>query len=218
MRSTRPASASPAVGTVLVLVILAACAGGPTASPSATQPSEPAQASPSTAPATDEPTGDATTAPGADLATLLPTSLAGEEVTVRSVEGIEAGQLMTEHMGGSAGSIAGVLGVDVEQLEGAFAATLDANPFAEGGGHVVFAIRYPGAGPDEITEAVVPVVGGMEWMGGDIEVTDETVGGKDVSALETSAVTHYFYAVGDVIFIVRTPDRAVAEAALAQLP
>jgi hypothetical protein len=212
-----PLAALPAL---LGVIVLAACAGGsPASSATATEteaPTESASGSP-TQEATDDPAGE-TIAPGADLASLLPTSLGGMELSVRAVEGIEAGQLMTEHMGGSAGSIASVLGVDVTELEGAFAATPDADPFSEGGGNVVFAIRYPGAEPDEMTQAVVPVIGGMEWMGGDIEVTEETVGDKDVSVLESSLVTHYFYTVGDVIFIVRTPDRAIAEEALSQLP
>jgi hypothetical protein len=211
---------SRVVGAILAAMVLAGCMGAsPASSPSATEtaaPTESASASP-TQEATDDAAGE-TIAPETDLASLLPTSLGGMELTVRAVEGIEAGQLMTEHMGGSAGSIASIVGVDVTDLEGAFAATSDANPFSEGGGNVVFAIRYPGAEPDEITQAVVPVIGGMEWMGGDIEVTEETVGDRDVSVLETSLVTHYFYAIGDVVFIVRTPDRAVAEEALSQLP
>ncbi len=201
------------------LVMLAGCAGGSPTSPSAGETETPTPSAPA---ATSEGTADATSgptiAPGTDLATLLPTSVAGNELTVSSVSGEEAGRLMTEHMGGSAGSIASVVGVDVSELDAAVAATLDANPYAEGGGHVVFAIRYPGADPDAITEAVVPVVGGMEWMSGETRVTEGTVGGRDVSVLETSLATHYFYAIGDVIFIVRTPDRAVAEDALSQLP
>jgi hypothetical protein len=49
-------------------------------------------------------------------------------------------------------------------------------------------------------------------------VTEETVDGREVSVLETSLTTHYFYAISDVIFLVRTPDRAIAEEALSQLP
>lgn len=216
MRSSHAAASGTFVlGTILV--ILAACAGGSTATPSA-ESSAAAPASPSaTGSPTDEPAGE-TIAPGTDLATLLPTSVAGTELTVSSVEGEEAGRLMTEHMGGSAESIATTVGVEVSELEAAVAATPDANPYAEGGGHVVFAIRYPGADPAAISEAVVPVVGGMEWMSGETQVTDGTVGGRDVSILETSLASHYFYAIGDVIFIVRTPDRAIAEDALSQLP
>lgn len=213
-----PRSALPAM---LALILLAACAGTSPTSSSAAEETATTSASASasaTQQATEDPTGGPTIAPGTDLAALLPTSVAGTELAVSSYEGEEAGRLMTEHMGGSAGSIATVLGVDVTELEAAVAATLDANPFGEGGGHVVFVIRFPGADSTAIEEAVVPVAGGMEWMSGDTQVTEGTVGDRDVSILETSRATHYFYAIGDVIFVVRTPDRLVAEDALSQLP
>ena len=212
---------SRVIGAILAAMVLAGCMGAsPVSSPSATETAAPIPtASASAAPSgSGDATGEPTIPPGTDLAALLPTSVAGQVLTVSSVDGDEAGHLMTEHMGGSAGSVATTVGVEVSELEAAVAATPDADPYAEGGGDVVFAIRYPGADSAALTEAVAPVAGGMEWMSGEIAVTEETVGGREVSVLETSLTTHYFYAIGDVIFLVRTPDRAIAEEALSQLP
>ena len=220
--TTTRATARPGkLGALAIAAILAACAGAPASSvsPDETDASSPAaEATASATPSASQssaPSSAPTIAPDADLAELLPTTVAGREFTVTAYSGEEAGGLLGDNLGGSAASIAADLGVPVTDLEAAVAVGPGWQQFI---GPEVLAIRFSGADSAAILEALPPLLGGLRFMSGEAVVTEESIDGKAVSVLQMTSATYYFYAIGDVVFIVNTPDRAEAEDALSQLP
>ena len=208
---------------VLVMLAIAACSqqaatetsAAPTDAPS-TDASETEQASASPEP-TEEPTESASATIGADvdLATVLPGTVAGQQMTVRSGSGDESAGTLPF---GVAGGVATALGISPGDMAWASAAAPNAD--AEGN-HVLWAVRFPGADSEELVERVTTALGGVSLAGGAIEVSEETLGDKEVSVLPAgpeAEASYYLYAVGDVVFALRTPDRDEAEDALAQLP
>lgn len=83
--------------------------------------------------------------------------------------------------------------------------------------HAVIAVRVAGADPGAMVDALAVAIGGAQVLSGELTVTEETVGGKTVSVIESSN-SHYFYAIGDVAFIVTINDPDEAETVLQDLP
>jgi hypothetical protein len=197
---------------------LAACSAAPAASASPDEPdasSPVAQATASASPSSPE-SSEPSIAPDTDLAELLPTTLAGTEFTVSSLSGEQVGTVSFGRLGG----IATNLGMSASDVDAAVAVGPDWDPNL---GPEVFAIRYGGADSAAIVDEVAPAFGGAGYAAGTVEVTDESIAGKSVSVMEVplmsgGASTFYFYAIGDVAFIVHTPGPAVAEDALSQPP
>ena len=214
-----------------LLAMLAACGGTPadstsvdstptdstpTQSTPADGSSASAQASPTEA-ASPSASSVATIAPDADLATLLPTTVAGSEYTVTGYSGTDAAGLSL----GRVGAVAQNLDPPVTDIDAAIAVgpNWDANLGPE-----VLAVRFPDADASAVVDLVPPAFGGIQYASGTIEVTDEEIDGRTVSVMEVPMMsgggtsTYYFYALGDVLFLVNAADRAVAEDALSQLP
>ena len=189
----------------------------PTASAETTEaPTE----SPSAA-ATAAESAPASIAADADLAALLPTTLSGEAVTAHSFVGDQALSiplgLGTSDFGGGIEGIAENLGVPLSDIQGAAVFAQDHEQFSP---HAVAAIRFSGADPSEITEVLAFAIDPLAFSAGQVELTEETVGDKPVSVLSGSVSenAHYFYVVGDVVFIVQTTDPGEAEEVLQELP
>jgi hypothetical protein len=211
---------SHALLALLLIVAIAACSQPadtpgssdvPANTPSV-EASETGQAS--VAPGPSE-SGPATIGADVELATVLPASVAGQQMTVQSGSGEEsAGTLPLAIAGGVAESL------EVASADMAWASASAPNADTSGN-HVLWAVRFPGAGTEQLVETVTSGLGGIGLAAGMIDVTDETVGGKDVSVLPTSAqadTAYYIYAVGDVVFVLTTDDPAEADDAMAQLP
>jgi hypothetical protein len=220
--TTTRATARPGqVVALAIAAILAACAGAPASSASPDEPdtsSPAAEATASTTPSASQssaPSSAPTIAPDADLAALLPTTVAGREFTVTAYSGDEAARLLSDNTGGSVGSVAADLGVAVTDLEAAVSVGPGWQQFV---GPEILAIRFRGADSAAILEALPPLLGSFRFMSGEAVVTEESIDGEAVSVLQMTSATYYFSALGDVAFIVNTPDRAEAEDALSQLP
>ena len=214
-------SRSPLV--MIVMLATVACSqqaatqtsAAPTDAPSTDAP-ETEQASPSPEP-TAETTESASATIGADvdLATVLPGTVVGQQMTVRSGSGDESAGTLPF---GVAGGIATALGISPADMAWASAAAPNADA---DGNHVLWAVRFPGADSVELVDRATTALGGVSLAGGAIEVSEETVGDKEVSVLPAGAeaeASYYVYAVGDVVFVLRTSDREEAEDALTQLP
>ena len=228
----------PWAGGVLSLVVtgslVAGCSGGsPAASTdsstptTSTLPSESASESPSTA-ATANESAAASIAADADLAELLPTTLGGEPVTVARFDGEDVTEVprpenqITDQDPIGFGMGSGGVAVLVEELDvlpaevqGAMAYAPDHEPGFYP--HAVIAVRVAGADPDAMVDALARAIGGLQFMSGELTVTEETIGGKTVSVMEGSNL-YYFYAIGDVAFIVTINDPDEAETVLQDLP
>jgi hypothetical protein len=205
---------------ILVIVAIAACSPQAATSPSADAPSDASSVAASEseqASATAEPTEapPASIAADADLATVLPGTVAGQEMTKRSGSGEESAGTLPFAI---AGGVADFLGIPHADMAWASAAAPNADA---AGNHVMWAVRFPGADSAQLIEQVTTALGGVALAAGQIDVTEETIDGKAVSVLPISAEgssTYYVYAVGDVLFVFQTPDRAEADDAIGQLP
>lgn len=190
---------------------------GPTESPS---PEGTSSASPSAA---------ATIAADVDLATLLPTTLGDAPVSVARFDGEDLSEVPRPEnqssdqdpigfnfgVGGVA-ALAEELDLSPADVEGAMAYASDHEPSSSP--HAVIAMRVVGADPAAMVDALPVAIGGVQFLSGELTVTDETVGGKTVSVMERSNYSSYFYAIGDVAFIVNTDDPDEAETVLQDLP
>jgi hypothetical protein len=166
---------------------------------------------------TEEPSESAAATIGADvdLGTLMPATVAGQQMTVRSGSGEESAGTLPF---GIASEVASALSVSPAGMAWASAAAPNADVQ---GNHVLWAVRFPGADSVALVDRTMSALNPIALAAGIIEVSEETVGGKEVSVLPASQEAeafYYAYAVGDVVFLFRTPDRAEAEDALAQLP
>ncbi len=218
------------VWALIAGLAIAGCSSTPGASspPATTSASiaESSTESPTTTPAESAAT---TIAPDADLAALLPTTLGGAPTTVAEFTGDDFSDLPSTEFGtagldpigypdfgGGIEALAEELDVSPAEVEGAMAYAPDHEPGqAE---HSVIAIRVVGADPAAMVDALALAIGGLQFLSGEVVATDETVGGKTVSVMEFSNDTNYFYAIGDVAFIVKTADAAEAEDVVQQLP
>jgi len=218
----------------VVVALVAGCAGAdvPSDAPATSDASSPttaasassapsATSAPSAEPATPSPSAAATIAPDADLAALLPTTLLGRALTVQSFDGEELApsddqpdSLPFGLIKGGLVSTAETLGVSLSDVQAAAAYT---EAYAPGLSPVIIAIRFGGADSAAIVDGAMVAIGGQAFLAGQLMRTEETVGGKPVSVLDGSS-SAYFYAIGDVIFIVQTPARDEAEDLLGQLP
>lgn len=224
----------------LTLVLIGGCsaessstpADGATSGPTATEgPTNAPSDAPSDAPspdATPTESAAATIAPDTDLATLLPTTLGGAPVSVARFDGEDLTEVPRPEnqtsdedpfgFGMGAGGVAALaeeLDVLPAEVQGAMAYASDHEP--DFYPHAVIAVRVPGADPAAMVDALAVAIGGLWFMSGELTVTEETVGGKTVSVLESSN-SNYFYAIGDVAFIVKIDDPAEAEDVLQDLP
>ena len=218
----------------LTLVLIGGCAAEPPATSSGVATSVPAATegptdSDSTTPdATATESAAATIAADADLATLLPTTLGGAPVSVARFDGDDLSEVPRPEnqtsdqdpfgfgMGsGGVATLAEELDVLPAEVQGAMAYTPDHEPVSNP--HAVIAVRVPGADPAAMVDALAVAIGGLRFMSGELTVTEETVGGKTVSFLESSN-SNYFYAIGDVAFIVKIDDPDEAETVLQDLP
>lgn len=239
-----------ALGLAVTFVLIVGCATASPATPTHPATSVPTTSAPLTptpfasmpttsAPITGAPTqspsatptqGALTTiAPDADLAALLPTTLAGSPVTVARFDGEDLSDLPDElygtggsdpignaDFGGGIPALAEELDVPLAEVQGAMAYAPDHEPiFAP---HAVVAIRLVGADPAAMVDALALGIGGLTFLSGELVPTEETVGGKTVSVLQFSSYSNFFYAIGDVAFIVKLADPDEAENVLRQLP
>ena len=209
---TTESSATPTDGATSVPT----ATEGPTESPS---PDATAGASPS---------APATIAADVDLATLLPMTLGDAPVSVARFDGEDLTEVPRPEtqtsdqdpigfgMGnGGVATLAEELEVLPAEVEGAMAYAPDHEP--DFYPHAVIALRVTGADPAAMVDALAIAIGGFQILSGELTVTEETVGGKTVSVIESSN-SHYFYSVGDVAFIVQIDDPDEAEEVLEDLP
>jgi len=213
----------------LMLVLIGGCAAEPAATDSGVATSVPTttdgrtdSASPD---ATAQESAEASIAADADLAELLPATLGGEAVTAQSFSGegvldLGLGGFVSPDGGGGVEAMAESLDVALADIDGAVVFAADHEPFSP---HAVAAMRFPGADSDAIVEALGEALGGLAFLAGQVAVTEQTIGDNDVSVLESVSPEIvrspvYFYAVGDVAFIIWTDDADEAEQVLEDLP
>lgn len=194
-------------------------------SPDATSTESAAAPSPD---ATTTESAAATIPADADLATLLPTTLADAQVSIARFDGDDLTEVPRSEnqssdqdpfgnfvpLGGIA-ALAEELDVLPAEVLGAMAYAPDHEP--DFYPHAVIAVRVAGADPAAMVDALALAIGGARVLSGELTVTEETVGGKTVSVIESSN-SHYFYAIGDVAFIVKIDDPGEAEEVLRELP
>ncbi len=218
----------------LTLILIGGCTAESSATPTDVATSVPtATDGPTEAPSPDatasaSPSAAATIAADVDLATLLPTTLGGEPVSVARFDGEDLTEVprpenqITDQdpigfgMGnGGVAALAEELDVLPAEVQGAMAYAQDHEP--DFYPRAVIAVRVPGADPAAMVDALAIAIGGHPFLAGEVTVTEETVGGKTVSVMEFSN-TNYFYAIGDVAFIVTNNDPDEAETVLQDLP
>ena len=229
------------LGLAVVVGLIVGCSATPAASTPAATDEPLTSASASEAPADSpsatssaSPSAPATIAADVDLATLLPTTLGDAPVLVARFDGEDLTEVPRPEsqssdqdpigfgMGnGGIAVLAEELDVSAAEVEGAMAYAPDHEPGSSP--HAVVAMRVVGADPSAIIDALALAIGGMPFLAGQVAVTEQTIGEKDVSVLESASSDFptrpkYFYAVGDVAFIIWTDDPDEAEEVLEDLP
>lgn len=232
-------SAGSTLGLAVVVGLIAGCSAAPAASTPAATDEPVTSASASEAPADSpsespsatssaSPSAAATIAADADLATLLPTTLGDAPVSIARFDGEDLTEVPRPEaqtsdqdpigfgMGnGGIAALAEELDVLPAEVQGAMAYAPDHEP--DFYPHAVIAVRVTGADPAAMVDALAIAIGGFQFLSGELTVTEETVGGKTVSVIESSNL-NYFYAIGDVAFIVKIDDPDEAETVLQDLP
>jgi hypothetical protein len=184
---------------LLVVLVIASCRGvtSETAGPAAT-PESPTGSTPA-------PSTSATPDAGGDLEDLVPSEVGGVKLVKTTVHGPDIGELDPE----DAANFAKVL----ENVEGpleAFAAVS-----ATGPGLAISAWRMEGTDGDQLGEAFITFVLGL----GEAEVTDVTIGGKEVKRVTpANTAPLHVYVMGEVMFVVQAEDQALVDEAFAALP
>ena len=225
-----------ALGLTMVLI------GGCTAETSATPTGVATSVPTATEGPTESPSPDATAtesaaasiAPDADLAELLPTTLGGEPVSVARFDGEDLTEVPRPEnrtgdqdpigfgMGnGGVATLAEELDVLPAEVQGAMAYAPDHEP--DFYPHAVVAVRVAGSDPAAMVDALSIAIGGHAFLAGQLTFTEQTIGEKDVSVLESRSADivrnpTYLYVVGDVAFIVIIDDPDEAETVLQDLP
>ncbi len=235
----RRVSVGSRLGLAVVVGLIAGCTSDSPAASTRVATSEPmasaaASEAPSESPsATPTPAASesaaATIPADADLAALLPTMLGGGSVMVAQFTGDDFSNLPSTEFGtsgldpigspdfgGGIMALAEELDVLPADVEGAMAYAPDHEPSSAE--RSVVAIRVVGADPAAMVDALGPAIGGVQFRAGQVVATEETVGGKTVSVMEFSSYSTYFYAIGDVAFLVKTADPDEAETVLQELP
>jgi hypothetical protein len=190
-----------ASGTIVLLVlVIAACSGATSGSASPTATPEP-----TTAASDPGPAASVTPAPGGALEDLVPSQVGGIQLVKRTVHGPDIGELDPEE----AANFAKVL----ENVEGPLEAF--ASVSATGPGLAISAWRMEGTDGGQLGDAFIAFVQGL----GKAEVTDVTIGGKEVKRITPANTTPLqVYVMGEVMFVVQAEDEAVVEEAFALLP
>ena len=134
------------------------------------------------------------------LEALLAVDVAGEPLATASRVGIDAVE--------GAGYLTPLLSV-LSRTPDDVATALAGDP-ANAIELVAFAIRVRDVAPGDLVTAFLATVGYAD-------AGEATVGGKTVRTIPTEW-SSYVYAADDVLFVVQTPDSALAEATLGQLP
>lgn len=142
----------------------------------------------------------------AELEAMLPDTIGGVTVVKQSLSGQD---FIGLGMGG---------GDALEPLLGQLGASVDDLSVAIGGAGqtVVFAYRIQGVPADRIFEGLEQA---MQAGGAGGEVTQQTIAGRQVTAVATPTETTYIYLSGDVVFIIGgalSPE--LLEDAVSQLP
>jgi len=226
---------TPAVALGVTLAVLGGCAAAPAATDSDVATSVPTAAGDPTDSSAPSPVATATEsatptiAADVDLATLLPTTLGGAPASIARFDGENLtevprpeNQVTDQDPIGSNFGIGGIAALAEEldlapaDVEGAMAYAPDHEPGSSP--HAVIAVRVAGADPAGIIDALSVAIGGMQFLSGELTVTEETVGGKTVSVIERSDDSTYFYAIGDVAFIAQIADPNEAEDVMEDLP
>lgn len=199
-------------GAIGASLILAACGGSSTATPTPATPTEaPATAAPATAaPATAEPTESPTDGffPGGelnDLAALLPEEAAG--VAFERV-GYDGDQL------GIFGAAAGLDSEEIDPILKANGKTISDVNFAiatsaDGTAGMIYAIQIEGVEADTFAAAM-----GMDTTA----MPKATLGGKDVYGESGGGFGVYAYPKDDILFVVLLASDEVATSIFEQLP
>lgn len=221
--------------SIVSALIAGLAISGCTSTPGATTPASIAESSTESPTATPAESAATTIAPDADLAALLPTTLGGAPLTVAEFTGEDLSNLPppdtrgydpigNPDFGGGIGALAEELDVPLADIQGVLAYPPDYEPYSCSGSACsivpdsVIAVRAVGADPAAMLDALALAIGGIQFRSGEVVPTEETVGGKTVSVMEFSSYSNYFYAIGEVAFIVKTADPAEAEDVLRQLP
>jgi hypothetical protein len=225
VRRVRRAAPAILLGAA-VLVLVAACGSssttpGPTSTPMPTPaasvvPAASPSASVAPTPAASDP-GTASSLPPLtrvkDLEEMIPTTLGGYQVTVRSLTGTD---VMASGDAASIAALQGILKATGKQpADYGFAWGV-----AKTGGttdSVVGVFRVTGADPAVVRDALVAQAGG-----GTANVEDGSIGGKSVKILRLPSQdgtlwSWYYWPKGDVLFYVQSTDPTVAEKILADL-
>lgn len=212
---------------LVVAGVLAAC-NGDQASPEAQETAAASPVAQATEEATEEPTPEETAAEtegegeGASpdplasfdlnqdqaLEELLPDEVGGTELVKFSIAGADAFgggeefQGLLDRLGASADDVSAASAGDA-------AGALDVQ---------IAAFRIAGADTDDLEQEFVRLV--EESEAGAVELEERNIEGKDVwtGVDEEQGMGVYFYAAGDVVFLVQTNDEQLAEEAISQLP
>ena len=208
-----------AIGATLLVLVLAACGGGSSPSPSAAGPTGSAGASPSEE-ATTEPTGGESSGPAlpslpseaADLEALIPDEVGGLVLQKASMQGSEF--LSSGESDAATQKFLEDLGVDPEDVAVAFGFGFSAD-----GTVAVFVFRADGADTDRLVSVFKEATDSdrespLAWE-------STSVGGKDVERAvdpESGNAIDYLYARDDVLFLVTASAEDVATEALEKLP
>lgn len=150
-----------------------------------------------------------------ELAALLPDEIAGQEALKLSMSGAE---LMSGEGGATVDpefiSFLERLGAQPDDISFAFSFVT----LPEGDSAGIIAFRVAGASSDQLETEMRAT---MDSEGNELDWQPASVGGKDVISSEdpdNEGNTRYLYAVGDIVFIVTSPDEATAADLLEPLP
>lgn len=207
-----PNTATPA-GNATVAPSAAAATAGATTPPSTT-PSEPA--------ASPAPSADTAATPGAPLGELdglIPTEVAGNVMTIEPASNPARSFMILWNDEQVAQDLLDDLGASADDIDVVFS-------YPEGDVYpnriYVDAYRVAGADGIALRDGFVENYSNYYEQSTTVEVTDETIGGKQVKRLDfpeaPDGQEQYFYAVGDIVFVVSANPSEWLENALSQLP
>ena len=224
-------------------LLLAACStaapqptgGGPTPPAISTSgPATSATASPgpsATTGATEAPTSSPSPVPSpavtvtpdaslsGDLVSLMPTEIAGNQMTIEPASDSAGSFMILWNDEVVAQTLLTVLGATPDDIDVVFS-----YPTGNTGSNRVSVDAYRVAGADAIALRDGMVANYRAYLGSqiDVSVTEETVSDKPVVRLAQADAPpgegNYFYAVGDIVFVVSGTPFAWVEDAIAQLP
>jgi hypothetical protein len=213
-------SATPAAGQTSAVASSAAATG---AAPPSSAPTPVAPFVEPTDGASSAPTDAVPSTPDVpitgDVADLLPTEIAGNEMTIEPASDPERSFMILWNDEQIAQDLLDSLSAPDADIDVAYSYLTDSKyPDRVS----VDAYRVVGADGVALRDGMAETYRQLLADQGDVQVTSQTVGGKDVAVLGVAGMApdqaQYFYGVGDIVFVVSGSPFEWVEDALSQLP